>query len=554
MRAQAQDFERYRPKVPYNTEGESKLPEEPKEATGDTKVLVDELRALVFVDHPDQVIAGPLQVADGIHVQGESLGMLRNEAFHAIVRPYLHEPITIRRLNEMTRDVILFYRRSDRPVVDVSVPVQDVTDGIVQVVVTEARVGKVRVEDACFFDPCHMALQPCVSSGDIIFESMLLEDLQWLNQNPFREVDMELTPGDAFGETDVVFKVRDRRPLRVYTGYEDTGTRQTDLERLLFGLNYGNMFDRGHQVAYQYTVSPDFDDLAAHSVLYSIPLLNRDTLAFWGSYADTSAAATPFDLTGRAWQTSLRYNRNFCAHECWEHYGVAGFDFKQTNTNLDFGGTQVFDSSADIVQFMAGYHAIRRNGRSALAVGGEMFASPGELSSGNDDESFQVIRAGATADYFYTRMYAERQLPLNGWLNFVARITGQISEANLLPSETLGFGGYTSVRGYDMRVVNADSGYVLNLELRSEPVTLGLAKRHCDEFQWLLFYDAGEASNHSLLPGEDPSIDLNSAGAGFRYSAGPNLSMRFDYGWQLNDITAMPDHDSRAHVGIVFAR
>jgi hemolysin activation/secretion protein len=356
--------------------------------------------------------------------------------------------------------------------------------------------------------------------------------------------------------TDIVFQVDDRLPVRAYAGYEDTGTRQTELERIIFGVNWGNALFRDHQLGYQYTTSADFEKLRSHTAVYEIPLLNRDTLLFFGSYAEVQAdVPAQFDQNGIAWQASCRYNWMLYPVYAYEHHLVAGFDFKQTNTDLDFGGTTVFDSSVDIAQMVFGYHgeAPAVIGPGLLSVGADVYISPGEFSSGNNDFDFGQIRPFAEAEYVYSRMYAEREVPLPWYLRFVGRLTGQISEANLMPSEQLGYGGYYSIRGYDMRRVNGDSGYVLNLELQTEPISLGLGRRGSDELRLLTFYDQGTAYNHTLLPGEDPSVDLASFGLGFRYALPSRGSVRFDYGWPVVRIAPGDRLKGRAHVGAVLA-
>ena len=150
-------------------------------------MLVDELKAVIFVDHQDKVVQGALE-ASGVQVRSETgLEMLRTLTFQSVVKPYLGEPISLLRLNELVRDVIIFYRTNDQPVVDVSIPEQDVTDGVVQIVVTEGRIGEVRVDGACYFDPWYLVDQTCAIHHTKIFESVLLSDLRWLNRNPFRE-------------------------------------------------------------------------------------------------------------------------------------------------------------------------------------------------------------------------------------------------------------------------------------------------------------------------------------------------------------------------------
>jgi len=552
----AQDFRRYQPKHPTNTEGEARLPDEPKAPTGDSAILVDELRGIIFIDHADSMVTGTPDMA-GIQVTGDSrLSLLRTNAFQRHIGGHLGQPVSLLSLNELARDVIMFFRNCDQPVVDVSIPEQDITDGIVQVVVTVARVGEVRIEGTCYFDPCFLKRQLCVHAGGRIYESRLLDDLRQINNNPFREVDMELTPGDNFGETDVVFKVREHRPVRGYLGYEDTGTRGIGIERMIFGANWGNALWRDHQMGYQYTTSGDFERLRAHSGVYSMPVNKRDTLVFYGGFADIfSPAATTMETKGTAWQSSFRYHCPLQDNDCYEHRLIGGFDFKQTNTDLEFGGTEVLNTSADIAQMVFGYHGLRTDTLGQFALGADLYISPGGFSPGNSDLAYQQLRAFAGSTYAFSRMYIERRVDLPHSLLLLARATGQVADGNLLPSEQLGFGGFNSIRGYDMRRVNGDSGYLLNFELATDPINLGLLGRcNEDEFQSLIFYDMGAALNRSLLPGEDPNVELSSVGFGFRYAMAPDVAMRFDYAWQLSDINTSGNLTSRPHIGIVISR
>ena len=551
--AQAQNFRRYRPQSPENTQGESRLPEDQPEVTGDPRILVEALKALVFIDSADRLVDRPGDVAGIVVRSDRGLGLLRSGAFQRVAGPYLGKPISVLRLNQLVREMILFYRRNDQPVVDISVPEQDITDGIVQVVVTEGRVGRVRVEDAAFFNPGMLLEQTYISPGGPIFESALMEDLHWLNRNPFREVDLELTPGERRGTTDIVYHVRDRLPLRAYMGYDDTGTRQTGLERTFYGFNWGNAFWSDHQLAYQFTGSSDFKKLNAHSAIYSIPLYNRDTFEFYGSYAEVNSPfVVPFGLDGRAWQVAGRYKYEMSPLDAlFRHRIVSGVDFKQTNTNLEFGGAQVFTSNADIVQFVLGYQGGWADGYAGMSMGVDMVYGPSGLSGHNNDAAYQAIRAFAESDYFYARAYMERRFWLPWDFTLVTRMTGQVAEGNLLPSEQLGFGGFDSIRGYDMRLVNGDSGYLGTVELRTPSMNVGLAN---DEAQLLTFFDSGDARNHTLLPGEDGSVDLSSAGLGLRYLLSPEVSLRCDYGWQISKVATLPAPRERWHVGMVIAR
>jgi hemolysin activation/secretion protein len=180
-----------------------------------------------------------------------------------------------------------------------------------------------------------------------------------------------------------------------------------------------------------------------------------------------------------------------------------------------------------------------------------MYFSPGNLSDHNTDEDFALVRAGAEAEYFYARGFFDRRW----WIHqsdaeFVIRGTGQWADGNLVPPEQLFFGGYNSIRGYDDYAILGDSGYFMNFELWSAPIC-GVACP-CDQLRGLVFYDWGIAANHTLLPFEPSSVDLQSVGIGLRYDYKPEIYARVDYGWQLTEVPGIP-YDQRIHVGIVIS-
>src|SRR5690606_27348 len=130
-----------------------------------------------------------------------------------------------------------------------------------------------------------------------------------------------------------------------------------------------------------------------------------------------------------------------------------GMDFKTSNTNLEFGGTQVFDSAADVWQFMVGYELLRRyRDLGYFVFDYDFYFSPGQgFSSGHTEEAYNTIRAVTEPGYVYQRARAERLWMLPNCWQLVARGTAQGASDRLLYSEMLGLGGYDSIRGYDQR-------------------------------------------------------------------------------------------------------
>ncbi len=550
LAARAQTYEQVAPKTPPVAPAALPAEAAPAAEAADDRVLVPALTGLAFLAGAEKFRSEGAPAA-GLQVSGEPL--LETAEFTALVSPYLGQPLTRRTLDRLTREVVLHFRQRGRPVVDVLVPEQNISSGHVQILVMQGRLGEVRVEGNRWFTAGQIASSVRAPRGEIIEGAPLLADLVWINRNPFRQVDLVFMRGRGQAETDVVLRTRDRHPLRLYAGYEDSGNALTGYDRVLAGVNWGNAFGRDEQLNYQLSASPDFKKLVAHSGSYIMPLPHlRHTLTVFGSYAESQPelAGGFFALAGRSWQASARYRLPLAARGAWTSEFTAGADFKRSNNNLSFGGTQVFAEETDVVQGILAFstrHADRRGtttGELTLAL------SPGGLTAGNHTPAYQAARGGARPDYAYAKLEVERVMKLSSTWSWLARGTAQLASTNLLGSEQLGLGGAGSLRGYEEREANGDDGFVLVNELHGPARNLGSGGR-LDPF---VFVDFGVVGRHDPLPVEPGRSTLASAGLGLRYNWRGHLSVRADYGWQLK-ASGVSDgrREARGHLSVVLA-
>lgn len=550
----AQSFEQVAPKTPPPAPPAA-LPAAtpPAGAQPDDTVLLPALRGLVFLSSPTELQAAGVS-APGLNFTGTAL--LDTAEFRARAEALLGRSVTLRALNELARDVVLHYRRHGRPVVDARVPEQNISTGTVQLVVLEGRLGRARAEGNRRFSAEQITGGLRLRPGEIIRTDALLEDLAWINQNPFRSVDVVFARGTNPGETDLILRTRDRFPLRVYTGYEDTGNALTGFDRVLLGANWGRPFGRDDLLNYQLTASPDFKQLVAHAFSYVLPQpRSRHTLTVFGSYAESrpELAGGFFDLDGRAWQVGARYQIPLRTRGATKLGFTAGADFKRSNNNLSFGGTQVFAQDNDVVQALAALKAGRPDAWGSTAAELTLAWSPGGLASGNHDRAFRAARSGAKARYVTARLDLERQTNLPAGFLWRARGVFQLASANLLSSEQLGLGGATSLRGYEEREANGDNGFSVVNEFQAPAFRVGAfgPAKTSGRLRPLVFVDYGLVQSHRRLAGEARRLTLASAGLGFRYELGATLSLRVDYAWQLKD-SGVSDgrRNERAHAGL----
>jgi hemolysin activation/secretion protein len=362
-----------------------------------------------------------------------------------------------------------------------------------------------------------------------------------------------------YGLTSVLLRVDEQRQWSADFGYEDSGSRITSEDRLIAGVTWGKAFGlEDNQFRYAFTFDPSFDLLRVHSASYYLPLPWRHGLRLSGYYLDVKGdLGGGSTLSGSAYQASLRYEVPLPTIGKFQHEASVGLDFKSSENNLFFNEVSFVNTPTEIFQVAAGYSAVLPDHFGQTSFGIQGYYSPGGVTEKNTDVAFNLSRPLAKASYLYGRVNLERVTHLPADFSWIIRGIVQVADGNLLPSEQLGMGGYSSARGYEEREGNGDQGYFLSNELRTPaiyPSRLFTKKAAFeDKLQFLGFWDYGSVENVNLLSAEKPHYFFSSVGPGLRYTFSRHFSLRFDYGWQLlnTGLNSVPGQHSRAHLGVV---
>jgi hemolysin activation/secretion protein len=511
-------------------------------------VLLPELNALIFITRAEQLTEAN---ARDEALDTSRVPLLDNETFRNRIEPYLGEPLRQSGLKRLLTTINLFYAANDKPFVSASAPAQDVTDGVLRILVVEGRVEQVKVEGNRYFSDEQYIAALGLHSGDPLQKTLLDTNIAWINRNPFRAATIVATPGESFGGTNLIIRANERYPVRLYANADNTGSPNTGEERLGIGANWGNAFGLGHQLNYQLTTSADLDRSIGHSASYVVPLPWHHLLTFSGAWSRINAdMPIDFDSQGTSWQTAVRYEAPLQPNaRGWNQSLLAGADFKRSDNNLEFGGIPVTDNTTNIVQAVLGYRMSSQDNHGRTSIATTVVYSPGSIGSRNETQYFDISRWGAESDYSYARIDLDRltQLPANLAWRLTASL--QIASGNLLGSEQLALTGTYGVRGYGENDSFADGGYMIRNELML-PVVNGSSLFF--RLQPLVFYDYAQGSNKRLLAGERDRTTLSSAGLGGRMSFGQSCELRFAYGWQLHSLSG-EDRGEQAHAGILFS-
>jgi hemolysin activation/secretion protein len=496
--------------------------------------------------------ASPAQSADDrfdivrFRIEGNTL--LPPRQLEALVAPFAGPGRVYGDIQRALEAVENAYRAAGYNTVQVYVPEQELTQGVVRLLVTEGVVGKVKITGNRHFDDANVrAGLPALVEGTAPNARLLSENIQLSNDNPAKQVEVTLGVGEEEGKIDVKVAVTEENPRRFSATLDNTGTGATGQHRIGFAYQDANLFDLDHTLTMAYTTSPDAPQgvkVDIFSIAYRLPLYalgdSIDVVAGKSSVNTPSVQATGFGLTGKGDVLALRYNHYFPRRGEYSSKLIVGADYKYFNTRCSINDIpQPFDPPTPPIAscvphtsrpLSVTYVGQRQGARSALDynVGlaynlpfGSRYAFRGAfdrysfIANRPVSDNFMVLRFGGS---YLTAIFTDWQLR--------AVLSGQYTKSGLIAGEQFGLAGSTAVRGFAERAVATDTGHLVNLEAYSPELAADLGVP--GNLRGVVFYDAARGWNNGALPPTPNAVGIASAGIGLRYNLRKNVGLRAD--------------------------
>lgn len=518
------------------------------------------LKKVIFsgtVDPHRRIEGAPLM--DGIHADQVDLIQEYPGFARALAVQYLGQAFSAVTVRDITRATLQFYFKHERPLVFVQPTYVDYETGVLKIVVIEARLDRKEAVGARWFSNGLLKSNLRMKSGQYINRMKLLNDLEWINQNPFLQSQVVVKPGSMPGTTNIILETRDRLPVRVFGSIDNTGSEQTGAWRWTVGANWGNAFFVGHQLNFQFSSALEsIQSQPVYAGSYLAPLPWHHTFTIYGSYAgtDIDLASTTGEINYHGYQSQVSPRYTIPIGKLYGKFTqelTVGMDWKSTDMSFVQGGDVIPSNKTSVWQFMAGYNASLTDRWGVTTLGLEMYWSPGGMGDNNTDSAYQEVDPRLQANYLYGVLRASRMTKLPWNFSLMNQFAGQFASTSLLSSEQLAIGGWGTVRGYDERVLFGDQGIVVNVELRTpsfSPSSWVSSRFPKDSLQFLAFWDFGLVNTIDPLPGDPATSYLTSVGVGVRYDVAGNLSVRCDVGFPLyNPDLGFPVDTARASVG-----
>ena len=485
--------------------------------------------------------AGPIAFEPGSSITAQ-------DEFRASLAPMLGQSITPELLSKLTQHTVAYVNAHSSGLNDVYFPQQNAADGVLVLVVSPARVGRVIAKGQQYVEGRDLACRIRQRHGEPVNTNVIADDLAYLNRNPWRRTDVAFAPGKAPGETDIVLNTIDQRPVRAFVGMDNAGSRLTGLGRYRAGVNWGNPFGFfDHRIDFSYAQAESAERFAQATLSYSMPLENRDNLSAYVSWARTHVKLEDglFDSRGNNFMAGFEWARPL-GIDTLSRTGnypelYAGLEYKRIGSSLVFGEIPISNSVPEIFQGYLGYRGGWSDAWGHNDFDGRVTLSPGNLFGWNNDSVFEASRPGASSRYAKLNLTYDRYVPLpKGW-QIHAGLNGQYTNQPLLSSEQFGVSGSSRVRGFYEDTLIADRALVTNLELQTPYATVPLGGTS-GLLQGFLFLDAGRAWQKTQMTNADLErtgtvFNLMSYGFGARFNVNPYLTARAALGWRTAGLT-----------------
>ena len=486
--------------------------------------------ALAHAQQPaPQADSGPTFEIKRYELSGNTI--LSTERILAIIAPYTGAQRSLADVQRAQAAVEEAYLSLGYGSVQVSLPEQNVTSGVIRFRVLQPKVGKVVIGDNKHFDTANVrASLPTIQEGQIPNSRDIARNLQITGEHPIKKTTVLMRSSANPEIVDVNIKVDDERPWRVVATVDNTGNSDTGYLRSGIGFQHTNLFNRDHTVSMQYITSPtnpsrvNIFGLGYHAPLYS---LNSSFDVFAGhSNVNSGVVQGLFNVAGSGTIFGAKWNYYLPKFGGIDQKLSLGIDYRAFKNEVTVAGVGLVPDIT-IRPVSLGYHGTYRDSSSEFNFNLIVSAN---VPGGNDGGAldFARSRANATEHYVIYRAGLTYQTGFGQDWQARAAVTGQYTRDALVAGEQFGLGGPDSLRGFLVREINNDRGISSQFELYTPELAAKIGLPGGFRMRMVGFYDYGEMWRNHALAGEVTSKSASDVGLGLRLNYGKNMSLRLD--------------------------
>ena len=417
---------------------------------------------------------------------------------------YLNKEITIEELKLAVSSLTNYYRDKGY-LAQTSLPEQDITNGVVKVIIIEAKFGAARLNEAdkatsYYVNPNVITniINSHNTQGKPLNLNQLDRALLIANDLPGVSVQGSLQAGQKEGETDSLVTIKNKSRWNASLVTDNFGARATGYARYLGSASLASPLSIGDRanLTILNTQGTDFVRLD-----YSLPVGGRGLrLGVNGSYLEYEvlSASDPTQLKPRGYSSTAQIVATYPLYRTrYSNLNLESNLERRHFKNNNIDGNQ---SDYDVRYFTLGLSGDRAN---TWFVGGTTAASF-MLDSGKNHIAAQASGLSLEDGRFNRLRYNFNHTQfIQNDVSLIWKLSGQFANQNLNSSEKFFLGGTAGVRAYPTSEGAGSEGYVMNLEARKELP---------HSFTILGFYDFGHVKQKVEQPESRNAYNLKGYG------------------------------------------
>ena len=420
-----------------------------------------------------------------------------------LLKPYIGQCVGVSQLNELLKVITDYYITKGRVTSRAYLPQQDLSTGHLQVLVVEGKLEALKSAEGSTVTDRELAMAFPGKVGEALNLREVEQLVDQLNRLPSKQAQMELTPGQQIGGSDVVVKNTAQKPWRASLSRNNDGQKSTGEQQWGAGLEWDSPLGLADQLMLRggHDAVSDHQKTSKNSMLYyNVP---------WGwwnfSYTYSESDYRTYGVTNgfKFKQNGDNENHQFRAERV-----IHRDDVSKTSVNVGVAhlrtNNYILDirtepSSNRLSELQWGINHGRRIGNAFVNVDLGMQNGIGAFDAQANNERDAYGNRLPSARYRkYTATVSYLQ-PFSLWgesFSFSSLATGQRSEDILFSPQRMSLGGSASVRGFKDQQLTGDSGGYWRNDVRwARPVTWDWMRPAFAEYGASVGYDQGVISN-----------------------------------------------------------
>lgn len=352
----------------------------------------------------------------------------------------------------------------------VLVPEQNLSSGTLKLVVMPGKVQKVVFTDnSSTYSTLYSAMP--ARTGNLLDLRDIEQGLENLQRLPTVQASMEMVPGDAPGETQIVIKREQSRYWHAGAWVNNTGSKSTGKNQAGVMLALDNPTSLSDLFYITATRDLSFSrdkDTTNYSAHYSVPFGYWQFATTASDYEYTQTiAGTNSDIRYRGKSKSLNLQLSNVLYRDATAKTTATYDVNLRETRNFVGNTEIGNQKRRTTAWKLGLNHRQYVGQSTINVGASYQHGTRWFGA---MPAFEEFRRKDSQDYatalaIVMQFNASASIPFTlaeQSLRFETQYSRQISDRPLTPQDQFSIGNRWTVRGFDgERTLSADEGWTL---------------------------------------------------------------------------------------------